>query len=83
MRYYTRVEVSLRSVPICVVDDSGAIKFESEIAAKVGAIVGALRNFSPEIDQIGFEAGTLTPYLTYGVRAAGAKHLHARPCKEA
>jgi transposase len=61
------------SVSICVVDDSGAIGFESKVAAEVEAIVGALRNFSPEIRQVGFEAGTLTQYLTYGLRAAGSR----------
>jgi transposase len=71
MTYYTGIDVSLRSVSICVVDDSGAIRFESKVVAETEAIVGALRKFEPEIRQVGFEAGTLTQYLTYGLRAAG------------
>jgi transposase len=30
-----------------------------------------LRSFSPELKIVGFEAGTLTQYLTYGLQAAG------------
>jgi transposase len=71
MAYHTGLDVSLRSVSICVIDDSGAIKFESKVAADVETIAAALRKFSPEIRQVGFEAGTLTRYLTYGLRAAG------------
>lgn len=71
MAYFTGIDVSLRSVSICVIDESGAIRFESKVAAEVDLIVAALRKFSPEIRQVGFEAGTLTQYLTYGLRAAG------------
>src|ERR1700693_191922 len=71
MTYFTGIDVSLRSVSICVIDESGAIKMESKVVAEVEAIVAALRNFSPEIRQVGFEAGTLTQYLTYGLRKAG------------
>ncbi len=34
MTYFTGIDVSLRSVSICVVDDSGAIKFENKVAAR-------------------------------------------------
>ena len=34
-------------------------------------IVATLRHFSGEIRQVGFEAGTLTQYLTYGLSHAG------------
>jgi transposase len=33
--------------------------------------VGSLRRFSGEIKQVGFETGTLTQYLTYGLQKAG------------
>jgi len=34
-------------------------------------IVACLKRFSPEINSVGFEAGALTRYLTYGFQAAG------------
>ncbi len=71
MTYFTGIDVSLRSVSICVVDEAGAVQFETKVAAEVEVIVAALRRFSTEIRQVGFEAGTLTQYLTYGLRNAG------------
>jgi transposase len=71
MTYFTGIDVSLRSVSICIVDESGAVRLEAKVAAEVEVIVAALRRFSEEIRQVGFEAGTLTQYLTYGLREAG------------
>jgi len=71
MAYYTALDVSLRSVSICVVDDDGEIQFEGKAASDVADIVNCLKRFDPSIESVGFEAGTLTQYLTYGLQAAG------------
>lgn len=71
MVYHTALDVSLRSVSICVIDDEGTICFEDKVVSEVEEIVTALKRFSPEISSVGFEAGTLTQYLTYGLQAAG------------
>jgi transposase len=71
MKYFTGIDVSLRSVSICVVDEAGAVRYETKVAADVDLIVEYLRRCSPAIKQVGFEAGTLTQYLTYGLQAAG------------
>lgn len=71
MTYYTGIDVSLRSVPICVVDDKGEVCLEAKVAAEIDAIVDRLRCFSSEVRAVGLEAGTLTQYLTYGLQAAG------------
>ena len=71
MKYFTGIDVSLRSVSICVVDEAGAVLYETKVAADVDVIVDCLRRSSPAIKQVGFEAGTLTQYLTYGLQAAG------------
>ena len=71
MTYYTGIDVSLRSVSICVIDNEGAIKFEGKVASDVEAIVAVLKKLGAQICQVGLEAGTLTQYLTYGLRAAG------------
>lgn len=71
MAYYTGIDVSLRSVSICVVDDRGEVCLEAKVAAEVDAIVDRLRRFSSDVKAVGFEAGTLTQYLTYGLQAAG------------
>lgn len=71
MTYHTGLDVSLRSVSICIVDDRGEVKHEEKVAAEVDKIVKALRSFSADVSMIGFEAGTLTQYLTYGLQQAG------------
>ncbi|MBU1190288.1 MAG: IS110 family transposase [Gammaproteobacteria bacterium] len=71
MAYHTALDVSLRSVSICVIDDDGVILHEAKVASDVDAIVGCLKRFSLDIRTVGFEAGTLTQYLTYGLQSAG------------
>jgi hypothetical protein len=43
------------------------------VAAEVDVIVATLRRFDGEVKQVGFEAGALTQYLTYGLTEAGLK----------
>jgi len=71
MKYFTGIDVSLRSVSICVVDEAGAVQYEAKVAAEIDVIVATLHRFSDEIRQVGFEAGALTQYLTYGLTEAG------------
>jgi transposase len=75
MTYYTGIDVSLRSVSICIVNDKGEICHEAKLAADIEPIVACLRGFSREVKVVGFEAGTLTQYLTYGLQAAGFEVL--------
>ena len=60
MAFHTALDVSLRSVSICIVDDDGAIQFEGKAASEVSDIVGCLKRFDPSIDSVGFEAGAQT-----------------------
>ena len=45
MTYYTGIDVSLRSVSICVVNDKGEIRLEAKVAAEIDAIVDCLHRF--------------------------------------
>ena len=71
MAYHTALDVSLRSASICIIDGEGAIQFEGKVASEVDVIVSCLKGFSSEVRSVGFEAGTLSQYLTYGLQAAG------------
>jgi len=71
MVFHTALDVSLRSVSICIIDGNGNICFEDKVVSEVDEIAAALQRFSPEIRSVGFEAGTLTQYLSYGLQAAG------------
>ena len=71
MKYFTGIDVSLRSVSICVVDEAGGVQYEAKVPAEVDLIVANLRRVGLEIKQVGLEAGTLTQYMTYGLQKAG------------
>lgn len=71
MKLYTALDVSLRSVAICVVDERGEVRHEARVAADVDRIVAHLRSLDLSLHVVGFEAGALTQYLTYGLQAAG------------
>jgi transposase len=71
MTYYAALDVSLRSVNTCVIDDQGEIRAETKLASEVEAIVAWLSDLDGEISAVGLEAGVLTQYLTYGLQSAG------------
>ncbi len=71
MNYYAALDVSLRSVHLCVVDEQGDIQSEAKLDSEVKDIVAFLQTLGFEITVVGLEAGTLTQYLTYGLQAAG------------
>jgi transposase len=70
MTYYAGIDVSLRSVNICVVDDDGERVAEAKLSSDVQEIVAYLDELEYSIDLVGLEAGTLSQYLTYGLQAA-------------
>src|SRR4029434_8857146 len=84
MTYFTALDVSLRSISICIVDETGDVQYEAKVPAEIPRIVACLRKFSADVKIVGFEAGALTQYLTYGLQASGfevicleARQVHA------
>ena len=73
MRYYAALDVGLRTVALCVIDETGEIRLERSLPSEVDDIVDCLRGFGEEIACVGLEAGSLSQWLTYGLRAAGFK----------
>ncbi len=71
MTYYAGLDVSLRTVNICVIDDQGELVAETKLASDVQDIVAYLDELSLDIESISLEAGTLAQYLTYGLQSAG------------
>jgi transposase len=71
MMFYAALDVSLRSVAICIVDEAGKVRFERSVPSDVPELVRCLNEFGEPIHQVGLEAGTLTQYLTYGLTEAG------------
>ena len=71
MIYYAGLDVSLRTVNICVIDEQGELLAETKLASDVQDIVAYLDDLEFDIESVGLEAGTLMQYLTYGLQAAG------------
>ena len=69
--FYAALDVSLRSVAVCIIDQDGKVKLERSVPSDVPDLVRCLQGFGQPIHQVGLEAGTLTQHLTYGLREAG------------
>jgi len=79
MYHCAALDVSLRSIHICVMDQDGKIKSEGQVVSEVDDVLAFIDALDLKIKSIGFEAGTLTQYLSYGLQAAG----HDVVCMEA
>ena len=71
MSYFVGLDVSLRSVALCVVDADGDIVMERALDCEVEAIDGYLREFDKPITKLGFEAGVMSQMLFHGLQALG------------
>ena len=57
MNYYAALDVSLRSVHLCVIDDKGEIQAEAKLDSEVEDIVAFLRALDLEISVYGLLLG--------------------------
>ena len=73
MNYYAALDVSLRSVHLCVIDHEGQLIAETKLSSEVTDIIAYLDALDLEISIVGLEAGTLAQYLTYGLQSADYK----------
>ena len=66
MIYYAGLDVSLRTVNICVVDDQGEQIAETKLASDVQDIIAFLDNLNIEIESVALEAGMLDYWRVRG-----------------
>jgi transposase len=71
MEYFAGLDVSLRSCAPCVVDTKGMVVLERELPCEIGDIVDCLSSCGHPIERVGFEAGTLSQHLFYGLTSEG------------
>lgn len=69
--FYAALDISLRSVAICIIDHDGKICLERSVRSDVSDVLLGLAGFGEPIHQVGFEAGALTQPITYGLTEAG------------
>jgi transposase len=69
--FYAALDVSLRSVALCIIDEVAKVRLERSVLSDVPDVVHCFNEFGEPIHQVGLEAGTLTQHLTYGLTEAG------------
>ncbi|MCT4334279.1 hypothetical protein MU516_15545 [Paracoccus sp. YLB-12] len=72
MEYYAGLDVSLRSCALCIIDEKGTVRLERELPCEVEAIADALARFTNLVTRLGFEAGTMSQHLYFGLRDRSA-----------
>ena len=63
MDYHVGLDVSLRTVAVCVINAYGKLIFERSVACEIEDIVECLRDVPPAALHIGFEAGPMCQHL--------------------
>ena len=71
MEYYAGIDVSLGLSSVCVVDATGRIVREAEVASEPEALVAWFRGLGIGLARVGLEAGPLSRWLSAAMRDAG------------
>jgi hypothetical protein len=67
MKFYSGIDVSLDSVSVCIVDETGHVKREAKVACEPDALVAWFRGLDVALERIGPEAGPLSQWLHAGI----------------
>lgn len=68
---YIGLDVSLRSVAMCVLAEDGAIVEEAQLPCDPAPIAEHIEKAGYVVKRIGFEAGTMSQLLFHGLTAEG------------
>lgn len=63
--------MSLRSCALCIVDTKGKVLLERELPCEVEDIARCLSQFPHAVERVGFEAGTMSQHLYFGLQTEG------------
>ena len=66
--YYVGLDVSLRCIHICVIDEGGELLAEGKSDSEVANIIAFLDELDADAIKVGLGAGTLIDYLTAGLQ---------------
>ncbi|MGC0387708.1 transposase [Bradyrhizobium liaoningense] len=82
---YVGLDVSLNSVAVCAVDETGKLIREGTTLADAPSIVQYLEPWADQVERVGLEAGPTSEWLTANVIELGlpAISLKARQVKAA
>jgi transposase len=69
--FYAALDVSLRSVAICIIDEKGKVRLERSVSSELPDLIRCLQEFGQPIHQVGLEAGNLSQHIAAGLTEAG------------
>lgn len=80
MSHYVGLDVSVKSVSICVVDAAGSVLVRGETTSDPDEIKAFIEDHAPEPERVVHESGILAIWLTRELEKRGrsADHLHRR-----
>ena len=77
MSHYVGLDVSVKSVSICVVDAAGSVLARGETRSDPDEIAAFVAERAPELERVVHESGILAIWLTRELeKARPANHLH-------
>ncbi|MEE2859955.1 MAG: transposase [Pseudomonadota bacterium] len=71
MKFYAGVDVSLRTVAICKVDEKGRAGLERSVPFEIADIEACLRGWPHSQRQVGFEVEAISQHLFSGLKEGG------------
>jgi len=84
MDHFVGLDVSVKKTSVCIVDDTGRIVREVEVASEPEPLLAMLSDPAYQFKRIGLEAGPLSQWLFGGLAEAGlpvicveVRHMHA------
>jgi transposase len=71
MDYFAGLDVSLDTVNVCIVNDTGDVLLERKVEAEPTVITDLLRRFGQPFKRVGLEAGPTSAWIYSALREAG------------
>lgn len=71
MEHYIGLDVSNKTVSVCVIDNKGTIIDERELCMHAPDVLTHLASWKATVVHVGFEAGQLAPWLYHTLKEAG------------
>ena len=75
MKYYAGLDVAMRETFICIMREDGKIMQQSQTHTDPKSINENLMKCGYKLEKVGLESGSLSNYLTKGLRALGYKAI--------
>lgn len=75
MKYYAGLDVSMKETFICILREDGQKMYESQAYTDPKSINEALVESGYELEKVGLESGSISGYLTKGLRDLGYKAI--------